>query len=145
MQSPPSIATKSFTDAVLAVARLEEIYERNTKFLRDRFEAYVNGEAITTRVRAYYPFVRVTTATYARLDSRLAYGFVAGPGVHETSVTRPDLFRAYLTEQIGLLIQNHGVPVEIGESAEPIPIHFAYRRDINIEAAITTSENSLET
>lgn len=142
MQSPPSIATKSFSDAAAAVARLEEIYERNTKFLRDRFEAYVSGEAITMRVRAYYPFVRLTTATHARLDSRLSYGFVAGPGVHETSVTRPDLFRAYLTEQIGLLIQNHGVPVEIGESAEPIPIHFAYRRDINIEAAITTSENS---
>ncbi|GAA0002004.1 hypothetical protein BRDID11002_20050 [Bradyrhizobium diazoefficiens] len=43
------------------------------------------------------------------------------------------------------MIQNHGVPVEIGESAEPIPIHFAYRRDINIEAAITTGENSLVT
>ncbi|OKO79924.1 AMP nucleosidase [Bradyrhizobium sp. AS23.2] len=142
IHSPPSIATESFSDAAAAVARLEEIYERNTKFLRDRFEAYVNGEGITTRARAYYPFVRVTTATHARLDSRLAYGFVAGPGVHETSVTRPDLFRAYLTEQIGLLIQNHGVPVEIGESVEPIPIHFAYRRDINIEAAITTSENS---
>ncbi len=142
MQSPPSIPTASFSDASLAVARLEEIYERNTKFLRDRFEAYVGGEAITMRVRAYYPFVRITTATHARLDSRLAYGFVAGPGVHETSVTRPDLFRSYFTEQIGLLIQNHGVPVEIGESAEPIPIHFAYRRDINIEAAITTSENS---
>ncbi|WP_027574996.1 AMP nucleosidase [Bradyrhizobium sp. WSM1743] len=145
MQSPPSIATESFSDASAAVARLEEIYERNTKFLRDRFEAYVNGEAITTRVRAHYPFVRLTTATHARLDSRLSYGFVHGPGVHETSVTRPDLFRAYLTEQIGLLIQNHGVPVEIGESAEPIPIHFAYRRDINIEAAITTSENSAVT
>ena len=145
MQSPPPIATKSFTDSGLAVARLEEIYERNTKFLRDRFEAYVGGEVITTRVRAYYPFVRLTTATHARLDSRLAYGFVAGPGVHETSVTRPDLFRAYLTEQIGLLIQNHGVPVEIGESAEPIPIHFAYRRDINIEGAIATSENSTVT
>ncbi|CUT13006.1 AMP nucleosidase EC 3224 [Bradyrhizobium sp.] len=142
IQSPPSVATESFSDAGLAVARLEEIYERNTKFLRDRFEAYVNGEAITTRVRAFYPFVRVTTATHARLDSRLAYGFVARPGVHETSVTRPDLFRTYLTEQIGLLIQNHGVPVEIGESSEPIPVHFAYRRDINIEAAITTSENS---
>ncbi|MGY3031620.1 AMP nucleosidase [Bradyrhizobium sp. USDA 4354] len=145
MQSPPSIATESFSDASAAVARLEEIYERNTKFLRDRFEAYLGGEAITTRVRAHYPFVRLTTATHARLDSRLAYGFVAGPGVHETSVTRPDLFRSYLTEQIGLLIQNHGVPVEIGESAEPIPIHFAYRRDINIEAAITTGENSAVT
>ena len=85
MQSPPSIATKSFTDPSAAVARLEEIYERNTKFLRDRFEAYVGGEAIDTRVRAYYPFVRITTATHARLDSRLAYGFVAGPGVHETA------------------------------------------------------------
>lgn len=142
MQSPPTIATESFSDASAAVARLEEIYERNTRFLRGRFEAYVGGEAITTRVRAYYPFVRLTTATHARLDSRLAYGFVAGPGVHETSITRPDLFRSYLTEQIGLLIQNHGVPVEVGESTEPIPIHFAYRRDINIEAAITTSENS---
>src|SRR5438270_7116767 len=142
VETPPPFPTEAFVDAAAAVARLEEIYERNTKFLRDRFEAYVGGEAITTRARAHYPFVRVTTATHARLDSRLAYGFVARPGVHETSVTRPDLFRAYLTEQIGLLIQNHGVPVEIGESSEPIPVHFAYRRDINIEAAITTSENS---
>src|SRR5215472_5647322 len=136
------IAAESFTDAAAAVARLEALYERNTQFLRGRFEAYATGVAPTARVRAYYPFVRMTTGTHAKLDSRLAYGFVAGPGVHETSVTRPDLFRAYLTEQIGLLIQNHDVPVEIGESAEPIPIHFAYRRDINIEAAITTSENS---
>ena len=67
---------------------------------------------------------------------RLSYGFVSRPGVHETTVTRPDLFRAYLTEQIKLLIDNHGVPVEIGELSEPIPVHFAYRRDINIEAVL---------
>ena len=81
----------------------------------------------------------ITTATHARLDSRLSYGFVAGPGVYETTVTRPDLFRAYLTEQIKLLIENHGVPVEIGESSEPIPVHFAYRRDINIEALLSAA------
>jgi AMP nucleosidase len=140
IQTPPAIATEAFTDASAAVGRLEEIYERNTRFLRDRFEAYINGEAPNVRVRAYYPFVRMTTATHARLDSRLAYGFVAGPGAHQTSVTRPDLFRAYLTEQIRLLIENHGVPIEIGESCEPIPIHFAYRRDINIEAALTNDD-----
>ncbi len=134
--TPRPIATEAFTDAIAAVARLEEIYERNTRFLRDRFEAYANGEPLTTRVRATYPFVRVTTSTHARLDSRLSYGFVAGPGVHETTVTRPDLFRVYLTEQINLLIRNHGIPVEIGESYEPIPIHFAYRRDINIDAVL---------
>ena len=142
-QTPPPVATEAFTDAGAAVGRLEEIYERNTAFLRDRFEAYINGEPLTARVRAHYPFVRMTTATHARLDSRLAYGFVAGPGAHQTSVTRPDLFRSYLTEQIRLLIENHGVPVEIGESCEPIPIHFAYRRDINIEATLTNDDHSL--
>jgi AMP nucleosidase len=144
IQTPPAIPTEAFTDASLAVGRLEQIYERNTAFLRDRFEAYINGEALNARVRANYPFVRMTTATHARLDSRLAYGFVAGPGAHETSVTRPDVFRTYLTEQIRLLIENHGVPVEIGESSEPIPIHFAYRRDINIEAALTNDDNSVK-
>jgi len=136
IQTPQAIPTEAFTDAKSAVSRLEDIYEQSTRFLRDRFEAFLNGEVPTTRVRAFYPLVRVTTSTHARLDSRLSYGFVAGPGVHETSVTRPDLFRSYLTEQIQLLIENHGVPVEIGLSNEPIPIHFAYRRDINIEAAL---------
>ncbi len=132
--SPKRIATEAFTDAAAAVARLEEIYGRNTAFLRDRFEAYLNGEPLATQVRAVYPFVRVTTDTHARVDSRLAYGFVSGPGTHETTVTRPDLFRGYFTEQIRLLLQNHGVPVEVGESTEPIPVHFAFRRGITAEA-----------
>jgi AMP nucleosidase len=135
--TPQPVATESFTDAAAAVGRLEDIYERNTRFLRDHFEAYASGEALTVRVRANYPFVRIATSSHAQLDSRLSYGFVAAPGVHQTSVTRPDLFRAYLIEQIGLLIENHGVPVEIGVSTEPIPIHFAYRRDINIEGTLS--------
>ena len=136
MLTPTRIATQAFTDAAAAVVRLEEIYERNTAFLRGRFEAYTRGERLDVRVRSTYPFVRITTDTYARLDSRLSYGFVSRPGVHQATVTRPDLFRAYFTEQIGLLMQNHGVSVEIGESDEPIPVHFAYRRDISIEANV---------
>ena len=126
---PPYFATEAFTDATAAVARLDEIYERNTGFLRDRFGAYANGELISTRVRATYPFVRITTATHARLDLRLSYGFVAGPGAYETTVTRLDLFRAYLTEQIKLLIENHGVPVEVGEfeRADPSPFCISPR------------------
>ena len=129
VETPPAFATEAFVDAGAAVARLEEIYERNTKFLRDRFEAYAHGGTLTGRVRAFYPLVRLTTSSYARLDSRLAYGFVAAPGVHETSVTRPDLFRSYLTEQIRLLIENHGVPVEIGESSVMIAVSSPHRRE----------------
>ena len=77
--TPPSIATQAFTDASAAVGRLEEIYERNTRFLRDRFEAYLDGEVPPTRVRATYPFARITTASHVRLDSRLSYGFVPDP------------------------------------------------------------------
>src|SRR5215831_14067035 len=108
--SPKRIAPEAFSDAAAAVARLEEIYERNTAFLRQRFQAYLKGEKLASRVRAVYPFVRITTET------------------------RPDLFRGYFTEQIRLLIQNHRVAVEVGESDEPIPVHFAYRRDISSEA-----------
>jgi AMP nucleosidase len=137
MQTPQVMSTQIFTDVTAAVGRLQEIYERNTRFLRGRFEAYVNGQPPATRVRATYPFVRITTSTHVRLDSRLSYGFVAGPGAYETTVTRPDLFRVYLTEQIRLLIENHHVPVEIGESSEPIPVHFAYGRDISAEAGLS--------
>jgi AMP nucleosidase len=141
--SPKRIATEAFTDASKAVARLAEIYERNVGFLRGSLEAYVKGDPLEARVRATYPLVRITTGTHARLDSRLSYGFVSGPGVHETSVTRPDLFGAYFNEQIGLLIQNHGVPVEIGESDEPIPVHFAYHRDINVTVSVPVRDRPL--
>src|SRR5580658_5405106 len=74
MLSPKRIATEAFTDTAAAVARIAEIYERNVGFLRATFEAYVGGEPLDGRVRATYPFVRITTGTHARLDSRLSYG-----------------------------------------------------------------------
>ncbi|ESR22666.1 AMP nucleosidase [Lutibaculum baratangense] len=132
---PDPIETEEFRDAESALRRIEEIYERNTAFLREQFRAYLSGRAPSSRVRAAYPFVRIATRSHARVDSRLSYGFVAHPGVHETTVTRPDVFRDYYLEQISLLIDNHGVPVEVGESDEPIPIHFAFVRDINSETA----------
>jgi hypothetical protein len=53
-------------------------------------------------------------------------GHVSGPGVYAATITQPALFRRYLVDQIRLLIKNHGRPVEIGPSAVPIPLHFAF-------------------
>lgn len=133
--SPPPMATATFRDPDAALAWIWEIYERNTAFLREHFESFLSGRTPDGKSRATYPFVRVTTSSHALVDSRFAYGFVSRPGIHETTVTRPDVFGAYLREQIALLIENHNVEVEIGESNEPIPVHFAYKRDINLETS----------
>jgi AMP nucleosidase len=50
-----------------------------------------------------------------------------------TTVTRPDLFGNYLRQQIGLLIQNHGVPIYVGPSSTPIPVHFAVLNDAEVQ------------
>ena len=69
--------------------------------------------------------MRITTVTHAKVDSRLSFGHVSQPGTFAATITRPDLFRNYLQQQIGLLIHNHGVAVEVGLSTTPIPVHFA--------------------
>ncbi|MDI3338402.1 AMP nucleosidase [Defluviimonas aestuarii] len=122
---PQVAAPEAFTDAEAAVSRLEALYTQATRFLFDKFSETVAGVRPKTRVRAFYPEVRVTTTSHAKADSRLSFGHVAIPGTYAATVTRPDLFRNYLVQQLGLLIENHGVPVIVGPSATPIPIHFA--------------------
>jgi len=132
--SPEAPAPESYTDPSAAVTRLEELYAKACDFLARTFSEHAAAtQAPGSRFRAYYPEVRLRTASHAQTDSRLAFGHVAGPGSYSATVTRPDLFRHYLTQQIGLLIQNHGVPVEVAYSHTPIPVHFAVSgRDINV-------------
>ena len=106
-------------------AHLQALYKTSTEFLRENFNAMLNGTPITNRFRAFYPQITFKTSSYANVDSRLAYGHVAGPGDYFTTVTRPDLFDTYLSKQIELLIANHGVPVTICISDTAIPVHFA--------------------
>jgi AMP nucleosidase len=123
--APPDAGWQEFTNPAAAVAQLEVLYGEAVSFLTAQFNAVMAGERPTSRVRAWYPAIRLTTTSFAKTDSRLSFGHVAQPGSYSTTITRPALFRNYLTQQIGLLIQNHGVPVEIGLSETPIPIHFA--------------------
>ena len=125
LTTPNIPGPKEFTDAEAAVARLEELYTAATAFLTEGFAAAMAGNPPSRRMRAYYPEVRLTTTSHARVDSRLSYGHVYEPGTYAATITRPDLFRHYLTQQIRLLIENHGRPVVIGASDTPIPVHFA--------------------
>ena len=92
---PTLIATQSFTSAADALAHARHIYDIGITHLRQSLQEFVAGTDPARRVRACYPFVRIHTDTVARADSRLSFGFVAGPGTYETTLTRPDLFGDY--------------------------------------------------
>ncbi len=127
--TPDTPHAEAFTDATAAVDRLTELYTAATTFLRERFTAAMEIAPEPSRIRAFYPEVRFTTSSYAQVDTRLAFGHVSSPGTFAATITRPDLFRHYLIQQIGLLIENHGQPVVIGVSETPIPVHFAVTSD----------------
>ena len=124
--APRFFPFEKFSDAEAAVRRLEEIYEAQTGHIRACFEAIVAGADSPERIRACYPAIRLSITTYTQVDSRLSYGYVPAPGVYGTTVSRPELFHSYLVEQLQLLMRNHAVEVEIGESDVPIPLHFAF-------------------
>jgi AMP nucleosidase len=127
--TPDLPPTESFTDARAAVERLILLYDIATDFLRDRFSAAMAQGRPPARIRAHYPEIRLTTSTFALVDSRLSFGHVAAPGTYSTTITRPRLFAQYLEQQVRLLIQNHGQPVTIGPSTTPMPVHFAVAGD----------------
>ena len=137
------IAPASFDDAGAALAQVKAIYEGSIEHLRESLQRFIAGETLTQRVRACYPFVRVHTHTVARADSRLSYGFVSGPGVYETTLTRPELFGRYYAEQFALLLRNHRASIEVGTSTQPIPVHFSFAEHDQLEGSISAQRRLL--
>ncbi len=124
--TPTIGASRDFSNAQDAVAYLEELYSTATEFLCDHFSRVSREGRPSARVRAFYPEIRIAISGFDNVDSRLSFGHFTHPGTYVATVTRPDLFRYYLTQQIGLLIEHHGMPVQVGTSKTPIPVHFAF-------------------
>ena len=154
---PEFIAPARFTDPAAALAQARAIYDASLAHLRQAMHRFVAGEPLNgaapggpetlQKVRACYPFVRVQTDTVSRLSSaysaHLSYGFVAGPGRFETTLTRPDLYADYYLEQFTLLLQNHRVELEIGTSSQPIPVHFSFAENDHIEGSLSPQRRQL--
>jgi AMP nucleosidase len=89
----------------------------------------------------------VQTDTVSRSGSLknagLSYGFVAGPGRYETTLTRPDLYADYYLEQFTLLVQNHRVELEVGTSSQPIPVHFSFAEQDHVEVSLSPERRQL--
>ena len=106
--TPPPAPQKGFTNPEDAWAYLAEIYHRNTGFIRQHLIGLSKGAVPKGRVRAFYPEVQVTSRSYGKTDSTLAYGYLHTPGIYRTTITAPDLFKDYLQEQFSVILRNHG-------------------------------------
>jgi AMP nucleosidase len=144
---PAFIAPARFTDPAAALAQVQRIYDNSIQHLRQGMRRFVAGDDSAGHVRACYPLVRIHTDTVSRAPtadvSLLSYGFVAGPGRFETTLTRPDLYQGYYLEQFRLLLQNHGVELEIGTSNQPIPVHFSFAEHDHVEGNMSAQRRTL--
>lgn len=145
---PPFIAPTRHLSAESALQQVHTIYDQQIAHLRDSMQRFVQGETLPGHVRACYPFVRIHTETVSRSMqnpeiAHLAYGFVAGPGHFETTLTRPDLYHEYYLEQFTLLLQNHGVELEVGTSNQPIPVHFSFSEHDHVEGQMSADRRQL--
>ena len=142
-KTPDFTAPIFLNDPAAALLQVQRIYHDNVEFLRQAMRDFVGGGDFTqARVRACYPYVRLHTHSVSRQGSssqplsRLSYGFVAGPGRFETTLTRPDLYADYYLEQFRLLLANHGGELEVGTSTQPIPIHFSFAEHDHVEGSL---------
>jgi len=144
---PAFIAPTLHTEAESALDQVRGIYAQQINHLREAMQRFVAGEAMPGRVRACYPYVRIRTESVmpqaALENSGLSYGFVASAGTYETTLTRPDLYASYYLEQFRLLLENHGVPLEVGISNEPMPIHFSFAEHDHIEGNLSPARRMM--
>jgi AMP nucleosidase len=144
---PPFIAPTRYRDAAAALAQVRAIYAQQIGHLREAMQRFVAGDTLPGHVRACYPFVRIHTDTVARLSpqeaAQLSYGFVAGPGRYETTLTRPDLYGDYYLEQFACCCRTTAVELEVGTSTHPIPVHFSFAEHDHIEGTLDAQRRLL--
>lgn len=117
----------TYADIPALLDQLETIYDRSVANLRGALTRYVTEgvrpDLAERRSGLFaYPELRVDydpeapPSTPARAFARLNQ-----PGTYATSVARPALFRAYLTEQLEHLVRDYPVSVSVDRSASEIP------------------------
>lgn len=120
---------REFSDADQAVARITEIYYKNTSLIRNTFLDIAQSKKLPKKIPklegATYPYLGIKiTPSNLNVDHRVAFGAALEAGVYGTTLTRPDIFHYYYKKQIELLLNHHKNSVVVGESDWPIPLPF---------------------
>jgi AMP nucleosidase len=136
---------KRDADAAAVVERLIAEYEDAVDALKAALKAFMSDgvapdPALRARGAFAYPELRLTYVPSGP-PPRLArsYARFSQPGVYATTITRPHLFRDYLTEQLALLMADFEVESEVGRSTQEIPFPYVLDGSADIELADVTA------
>lgn len=126
--------------AAAIVERLSEEYQATVEALRSALKTFLErgtppDPALRSQGIFCYPELRLTWPSghsYPRLSR--AYARLSQPGDYSVTITRPDLYREYLTEQISLLMTDFDVTIEVARSNQEMP--FPYVLDGAVDLAM---------
>ena len=132
-------------DAIALVDRLQAEYERSVSRLREDLRAYLADrtppDPIARAEGAYaYPELRLTYVAKGP-SPRLprAYARFSQGGTYTTTITRPDLFRGYLIEQLSLVLTDFEVEAEVARSGQEIPYPYVLDGSVDLSDAEVSS------
>lgn len=120
------------------VDRLEMEYRSSVDALRTALQAFLStGTPPDPKLRAAgafaYPELRLhwpPGRPYPRIGR--AFARIGLPGRYSVTVTRPDLFREYLIEQLTLIRQDFEVEIEVGRSSQEIPFPYVLEGGLDL-------------
>ncbi|WP_374513112.1 AMP nucleosidase [Brevundimonas sp.] len=132
--------------AQAALDRLETLYRQSVANLRTAVKTFLDtGERPPAEARAQglfaYPELRVSWfgERPPHLATR-AYARLSRPGIYATTVTRPELFRPYLTEQLRLLEEDYGATFDVRPSQQEIPFPYVLDgSDVSLDPSNTAA------
>ena len=122
------------------IDKLQTLYDASIDRLREDVIAFGRDRSVPAPERrtdgSYtYPELRLRFRGGEQPEDRSrAFGRLNAAGLYTTTVTRPGLFRDYLTEQLELIDRNYEVEVEVGASKQEIP--FPYVLDGGVGAQL---------
>lgn len=113
-----------------AVDGLIELYNESSDALRMAFAHYIETREPPSRDdrkegKFCYPLLSITYRPKGAVPAlSRAYGKLDAPGLFETDITHPALFRDYLVEQLTILQNQYGCEISIGRSESEIPYPY---------------------
>ncbi len=111
-----------------AVEQLIELHTAACQSLKSGLERYLADRTAPTpeeRATWHYPELRVTYEAHGlQPNISRAYAKFQGPGVYTSTVTHPDYFKRYLTEQLTHLVRDYDATIAVRMSNQEIPYPY---------------------